>query len=56
MEFKILTSQLLDDFTKKVNESPLDKLDSMLNFKCLTTKVAKENTKDTQRISLTKRH
>jgi len=27
MEFKILTSQLLDDFTKKVNESPLDKLD-----------------------------
>ena len=26
MEFKILTSQLLDDFTKKVNESPLDKL------------------------------
>ena len=29
MEFKILTSQLLDDFTKKVNESPLDKLDSL---------------------------
>ena len=27
MEFKILTSQLLDDFTKKVSESPLDKLD-----------------------------
>jgi Fic family protein len=27
MEFKILTSQLLDDFTKNVNESPLDKLD-----------------------------
>jgi Fic family protein len=27
MEFKILTSQLLDDFTKRVNESPLDKLD-----------------------------
>ena len=26
MEFKILTSQLLDDFTKNVNESPLDKL------------------------------
>jgi hypothetical protein len=29
MEFKILTSQLLDDFTKKVNQSPLDKLDSV---------------------------
>ena len=27
MEFKILTSQLLDDFTKKVSESPLYKLD-----------------------------
>lgn len=27
MEFKILTSQLLDDFTKNANESPLDKLD-----------------------------
>ena len=27
MEFKILTSQLLRDFTKKVSESPLDKLD-----------------------------
>jgi len=27
MEFKILTSQLLKDFTEKVNESPLDKLD-----------------------------
>ena len=27
MEFKILFSQLLDDFTKKVIESPLDKLD-----------------------------
>src|ERR1035437_1801532 len=27
MEFKILTSQLLDNFTQKVNESPLDKLD-----------------------------
>jgi len=27
MEFKLLTSQLLDDFTSKVNESPLDKLD-----------------------------
>jgi Fic family protein len=27
MEFRILTSQLLDHFTKKVNESPLDKLD-----------------------------
>jgi len=27
MEFKILTSQLLDDFTEKVNESPIDKLD-----------------------------
>jgi Fic family protein len=26
MEFKILTSQLLDDFTKNVNESPLDKI------------------------------
>lgn len=29
MEFKILTSQLLDDFTKKVKESPLDKLNSV---------------------------
>jgi len=27
MEFKILTSQLLDDFIQKVDESPLDKLD-----------------------------
>ncbi len=27
MEFKILTSQLLHDFTKNVNESPLDKID-----------------------------
>jgi len=27
MEFKILTSQLLDEFTKMVNESPLDKID-----------------------------
>jgi Fic family protein len=27
MEFQLLTSQLLDDFTKKVSESPLDKLD-----------------------------
>jgi Fic family protein len=27
MEFKLLTSQLLGDFTKNVNESPLDKLD-----------------------------
>ena len=26
MEFKILTSQLLDDFTERVNESPIDKL------------------------------
>ena len=26
MEFKILTSQLLNDFTERVNESPLDKL------------------------------
>jgi Fic family protein len=26
MEFKLLTSQLLDEFTKKVNESPLDQL------------------------------
>eukprot|EP00825_Cyclidium_porcatum_P033105 TRINITY_DN35190_c0_g1_i2.p1 TRINITY_DN35190_c0_g1~~TRINITY_DN35190_c0_g1_i2.p1 ORF type:complete len:248 (+),score=9.72 TRINITY_DN35190_c0_g1_i2:151-894(+) len=26
MEFKILTPKLLDDFTKKVNESPLDQL------------------------------
>ena len=30
MEFKILTSRLLDDFTKKVNESPLDKLDRVV--------------------------
>ena len=29
MEFKILTSQLLEDFTEKVNESPLDKLDKV---------------------------
>lgn len=29
MELKIVTSQLLDDFTEKVNESPLDKLDSV---------------------------
>lgn len=27
MEFKILTSQLLDDFTKKTKDSPIDKLD-----------------------------
>ena len=27
MEFKILTSQLLDDFTLNVKESPLDKID-----------------------------
>lgn len=29
MELKIVTSQLLDDFTEKVNESPLDKLNSV---------------------------
>jgi Fic family protein len=29
MEFQILTSQLLDDFTKKVHESPLDKIDKV---------------------------
>lgn len=29
MEFKLVTSQLLDDFTEKVNESPLDKLNSV---------------------------
>jgi Fic family protein len=29
MEFKILTDKLLDDYTKEVNESPLDKIDKI---------------------------
>jgi Fic family protein len=29
MDFKILTNKLLDDYTKRVNESPLDKIDTI---------------------------
>lgn len=29
MDFKILTDKLLDDFTKEVKESPLDKIDKI---------------------------
>ena len=32
MGFKILTSELLVEFTLKVNESPVDKLDRIKNF------------------------
>ena len=33
MDFKILTDKLLDDYTKSVKESPLDKIEKINSLK-----------------------